>query len=1011
MITLRRRSVAARSGIVAGVIGVLAIASLSGAAAATSATAATPAPTPTPNATASPTATVSASPSATDSPSAPATVTVTATKTVTASPPASGAEGDTKCVPWPKPTSLGLRCTGSYSGNTAWNPWTWNSISQQPVVTVSQAKDLTDQGVQITWSDFTPSLDSNSYTPNPSSINPLYQVSIFECEGTNPDPSSGFGPPQCYTPPVGSPLADSGPANGLVENTIDTSSPPKSDGCPASSNYPVPSSVLCDYTTLPYKSKWNGGNPATWTGQADFHVEAPTPRSLGGFFNCSASNPCSLVIVPNWGGTPEYDANTSEFSWSNTSTCGEHWLGEGIDPTPSQYKKDPDLLGDPNPDPNNNPSIGYDQGDLMGVAAPDEFPFGQTNGLSGNGGVAPLQAASYACWSADRIVIPLSFAPTPNDCPSTTPAFYVQGSPMMETQMLQWEAGWCVGGDPVALDYTANSESVAREDFLAGGQVGGARADMALVTQPATAAQKQASSRQFTYAPLANSGVGIAYLVDDPRTGSQIDRMVLDPRLLAKLITESYTLQYGCTRADHTQESLTCDPAVWGDGKNAYSLFDDPEFLSLNRQCQPYGESANYTCTNPSDGTNEDADDFPPNITASGGTATGDFLPTVLEPDSDMNYDLTGWIAANADAAAFLSGTPDPWGMVVNSDYLNVTYPAEAFPILDNGYTLPITCSNLGCPTNDLDVTMQAAWNPQPDLDTITIDLLTDQPSASSPTDGCPSVNGCLTSRELTLTSALSPQLLGSRDLLAELDLGDIAGYQFPAAELINGAGKAVGPTQASVEAAVNDMKTNPDGITQYFDFSSTDPAAYPLSMVDYAMVPTCGLSHTEASAIADFLTKAATTGQVQGEAPGDLAPGYYPLNAKQKAQTLEAAQEVSAQTCKSTPHHTTKNNATASPSASPSTTPAGGHQSPSPSTTGRAETLAFGEKSADSGLAGLLLLLAIIVGLLVMVVGPTAWVITVTGRWPVVLGWAPTVGTRLRTGLGRLAGRVVRRS
>jgi len=313
---------------------------------------------------------------------------------------------------------------------------------------------------------------------------------------------------------------------------------------------------------------------------------------------------------------------------------------------------------------------------------------------------------------------------------------------------------------------------------------------------------------------------------------------------------------------------------------------------------------------------------------------------------------------------------------------------------------------------------MQAAYNPQPDLDSITVGMLTDQPSAASPTDGCPSVNGCSTSRELTLTSALSPQLIGSRDLLAELDLGDIAGYEFPAAELVNAAGKAVGPTQASVEAAVNNMKTNPDGITQYFDFASTDPAAYPLSMVDYAMVPTCGLSSTEASAIADFLTKAATTGQTQGEAPGDLAPGYYPLNAKQKAQTLEAAREVRAQTCTSEPsHHTTgtkkqsPGSTTPSASASPGKTPPSGHQSASSAPTGRAETMAFGEKSADSGLAGLLLLLAVIVGVLVMLVGPTAWVITVTGLWPVLFRWAPTVPVRLRTGLGRLARRVVRRT
>jgi hypothetical protein len=847
----------ARSGIVAAVIGVLAITSLSGASAA----------------------------------SLSVTATARASVPASSSSPASASDGHTTCVPWPKPTSLGLKCTGTYSGSTAWNPWTWHSIPQQPVVTVSQVKDLTDQGVQISWSDFTPTLDNNTFTPNPTTLNPLYQVSIFECKGTNPDASRGFGEPQCYMVPVGSSpsQARQGPPNGLLESTLDTSSP--TGPCSSSPSSFPRSSVLCAY---PDKSRWDGGNPATWIGQADFHVEAPTPRSQGGFFNCGPRTPCSLVVVPNWGGTPVYNYKTDAYTWTNTSLCGQHWLGYNLDPI---GKHNPDLLGNPKPYPDPG-----ETGDLLsGTGMP---AFGEPITLAGNGNTGSLQGGSYACWAANRIVIPLSFAPTPGDCPNKAPEFYAEGSPMMQTQVLQWQAEWCTGRAPVTLEYTATSEALARADFLAGSQVGGARIDMALVTLPATAAQQRASHRKFTYAPLANSGTGIAFTVDDAKTGAQINRMVLDPRLLAKLTTQSYTLQYRCTRADHTKPSLACDPAVWGTGKNAYSLFDDPEFLSLNKNCQPYGQPASYICRNPSKGTDETTDDFPPNITVDGSTQWGAFLPTVLQPDSDMTYDLTGWIAANPDAAAFLNGTPDPSGMRVNSNYLHVPYPEQAFIPLDTGYTRPVTCSKAyGCPVGVQDVTMQATWNPQPTLDGITTDLLTDQATAAAPVDGCslPAPAICTKASELTLTSPMPPQLPG-RDLLSEMDLGDIANYLFPAADLVNRAGDAVGPTQAGVEAAVSVMKTNPDGITQHFDFASTDPAAYPLTMVDYAMIPTCGLSHAEASAIADFLTKVATTGQAQGRAPGDLAPGYYPLTARQRSQTLKAAQEVEKQTCTSPP-------------------------------------------------------------------------------------------------------------
>jgi hypothetical protein len=993
MFILRRRPVVARAGVVAAVIGVLALTSLPGAGAASSA-------------------------SATVSRSAAATVSASAASTAPA-------EGDTKCVP-SGTGGVGLKCTGTYSGNTAFDPWIPAENSQgqpqsqnlpasdPPTVTVSQTKNLTDQDVQINWSNFTPSigpnpaLGANSYQPNPTdqtlSGGAYFQVSIFECMGTNPavsnNGSTGFSGSQCYLAPVGSSLtselANDGPANGMLATTLDNSVP----ATPAPSSYSPITAYLGDTPAF------NGGDPSTWTGQADFHVEAPTPRSKGGFFNkCGPSTPCSLVIDPNWGGTPSNPSN-KPLNFTDTSDCSTHALGDDLGPSGASVG---DIL------PGTPSSPGYAQ---------------QTR-------YEPLVGDSGACWAADRIVIPLSFTPTPNDCPNKTPQFYAEGSPMMQTQMLQWQAGWCTGPAPVTVQYTSNSETSARQDFLAGGQAVQGRTDMALVTLPADANAQQGSSRKFTYAPLANSGTGIAYYTDDGTTGSQINRMVLNPRLLAKLTTQSYTLQYGCADSPPSSSppapSLGCDPDVL---HNPYSLFDDPEFVSLNKNCQPYGKNPKtYVCDNPAVDSNAPHDDFPPdNDGGNNNVQIGGFLPTVLESQSDMTYDLTDWIAANPDATEFLNGKTDPWGMHVNNNYLHVSYPTQVFDAQDAGYSVPVACSAAACATQQQDETMQASWNFQVDLDTIAGDLLTFQPTADEPTDECslPPGISCTSTSQLNFVSPASSENFGSRALLSVLDLGDIATYDFPAAELVNAAGKAVGPMQANVEAAVNDMKTNPDGVTQYFNYASTDPKAYPLTMVDYAMVPTCGLSSSEASAIADFLTKAATTGQAQGEAPGDLAPGYYPLTAKQKAQTLTAAAEVKAQDCKTLPpDHTiggrpALNDTTPSSSHHPagtpspgSTTPASGKKSPSSAatpadgtgTTPKAQTAAFGQKSADSGLAGLLLLLAIIVGALLLIGGPAAWAITATGKWPVVLRWLRPVQARLRPALAWLTGLVVRRA
>ena len=49
-------------------------------------------------------------------------------------------------------------------------------------------------------------------------------------------------------------------------------------------------------------------------------------------------------------------------------------------------------------------------------------------------------------------------------------------------------------------------------------------------------------------------------------------------------------------------------------------------------------------------------------------------------------------------------------------------------------------------------------------------------------------------------------------------------------AKIVNAAGQAVAPDSRAITAGYTAMKTNPDGITKYPDFTSTNPAIYPLS-------------------------------------------------------------------------------------------------------------------------------------------------------------------------------------
>jgi len=136
----------------------------------------------------------------------------------------------------------------------------------------------------------------------------------------------------------------------------------------------------------------------------------------------------------------------------------------------------------------------------------------------------------------------------------------------------------------------------------------------------------------------------------------------------------------------------------------------------------------------------------------------------------------------------------------------------------------------------------------------------------------------------------------GQRALFAVVDEGSAAAFRFPVAAIPNGAGRYVQPTNSAMAAALKGMQSDGSG-TRQVNLASTNKAAYPLTMVIYAMVPTSGTPHKTAAAIARFLDFAAAGGQTPGVQPGQLPPGYLPLPASMAAQTKKDAIAVLHQT------------------------------------------------------------------------------------------------------------------
>ena len=547
----------------------------------------------------------------------------------------------------------------------------------------------------------------------------------------------------------------------------------------------------------------NGGITVTGadgSGTASFEVwTSRQSPSLG----CDATHPCSIVVEPNYGGDPVdyYDLR------GHVADCNDH-----------SYDMD---------------YVGYNAS-----TATDSIleSLGQ-NATTGN------RTGEQCAWT-HRAVVPLSFAPAPDDCKAARADFSAAGLEMANRAMQQWRAGLCTGDAPLSLQYSsAGGEPQARADFL-----GGSGADIALTARP----DQGPAPRPYVYAPLATTGISVVFVVDDRGTGRQIRNMRLNARLLAKMLTQSYS--YGLK------------DAIVSVADNPDTLFTDPEFLQLNPESQMGGEHW-------------------PSLD---GTGVSSQLPIVVGGTTDLVYQLTSWIAGDPDAARFLQGERDPWGMHIDTYYLRPNF--SGYPV---NSLQPQDFSGMAGGTGSAAILKQLEWNPLlGGLNQVSRSLLQFQATG---------LNNDLIDGKY---SRLAPQLVGQRTLFGILDAGQAKAFNMPEAALQNPAGGFVTPSTGSFQAAVSDMPVDPLTGTQQLPYGDTgsdfakDRAAYPLTTVQYAMVPTAGLSAAKTTAVSSFLGHVTDPGrgQVYSTNPGQLAPGFLGLTSRQLAQAKAAVTHVAAQ-------------------------------------------------------------------------------------------------------------------
>jgi hypothetical protein len=652
-------------------------------------------------------------------------------------------------------------------------------------VTVAQTKDLVDQVVQVTWTGGKPT------QPNPTTFGTDY-LEMMECWG---DAATGPDRTQCE---YGADRGDSRGGDYVASrqlnygNLVDPAEPLKQT-----------------------KPNVNVYTPFTsWKGVTEAGADSQ-------FFDAGTTN--EVPFAPTRvNGTGQVFFETQTGMEAAGLGCGE--VAANLKTAPAEGRQCWLVV------------VPRGETEVNGAA-----PVGSSGKLMSS----PLSTTNWA----NRLVVPLHFAPLGLNCPIGAHEQLTYGSELVEEAIVRWQPVLCRKTTSI-FGYTPNTDDSARFALTAGTDPG-----LEYITDPVPAASVKTGATPV-YAPLTLSGATIAFDVQSQSysgtpaetrllDGQRIPHIRLTPRLVAKLLTQSYRYAVNYQATDVQSNPL--------------DLTSDPDFLALNPDFKVL-----Y---------------FPSRI------------PDMLVPEgqSDTARHLWAWVLADPDARAFLAGTKDPWGMAVNPNYTldTLNLPRDDFPKKD-----PF------CQQFPDDPNKRPPWCTQ-DAHPFALNMHDAARSAS---------RGDTLSKSIWDATATPPQLKkgnpqpqGQIGILAVTDTATAARYGLDTAELLNGNGEFVAPTTASLLAGAAAMSTVPGTGALTLPPASKAAGAYPLTMIGYAATVPTLLQPDEGAAYASLIRFATGGGQTSGVAPGQLGDGYVPLPQNLRTAALAAAQTIVDDTPKTT--------------------------------------------------------------------------------------------------------------
>ena len=453
-------------------------------------------------------------------------------------------------------------------------------------------------------------------------------------------------------------------------------------------------------------------------------------------------------------------------------------------------------------------------------------------------------------WSAsnwkNRFSIPVTFGLPPDTCdvldPRPPTGFY--GSELLAQAALQWAPAYCLSDDRFKYQLNQMSDEAGWNLMESGGGPAAA----------VSSEHEQRGSDPVGYAPTAVTGFSVGYVIDRPDNAGEYAELRLNQRLVAKLLTQSY-LGSDLGRGH---------PGI---GSNPLSINTDPEFVALNPGLSQTAQEAAATVLS-------------------------------LSNSSDVIEQLTDWISQDADAMAFVSGKPDPWGMRINPEYKGIDLPRAEWPLLDD--YVPQTQSTCRQENPGVYFTQLAA--PVTTMRKISEALLDAWPNVQTRCDFDASTN-------LYKLGRIDRQSYGSRFMLGIVSLGDAERYGLRSAALRTSGTSYVAPTDRSLGAAVAMSRQSGRFAPFVLDQAQVrrSASAYPGAMVVYTAARLRNLPEDDAAKVAQFIRVSLTEGQRPGSGNGELPAGYLPIRrtgvtGKLYASGMAVAAAVAAQTPERTP-------------------------------------------------------------------------------------------------------------